>query len=383
MGDSNAAIEYQTFKIPYEVLNKQFREAQKSMARQQARIKDVTKVLDDKIEGGQAIPVDEVKPALVELKNRIDAMQTLMHRSLAEQQETVHDMQQRAHYLSTGVDSSLNEHEQWTWEKERIDRLVLQHLLRSGQLETAKALAEKTGLSKICDLRMFEQAYVVEKALRSGDTGPCLEWIHEHRSRLRRLSSELETEVRILDAVELVKNGQRVDALNYARKFLKQSLEEGSDHVRKLWAAIACGAAHAAYKELAAEDRWERVAQLFRQENARIYQLPEQSAFSACLQAGLAAHKTPACGANANPNCVACDTTVHAIVNDLPYAHATNSKLICGHTGEPLDEKNVPMMLETGHVVGERALRQLRDGDFIKFKNGTTHINDVKRLFIL
>ncbi|CAJ0926556.1 unnamed protein product, partial [Mesorhabditis belari] len=383
--DSNAALEYQTFKIPYETLNKQFRETQKSLGRQRARIQDAKNLLDTKLTAEKPITLDEVAAPLAEFKNRVSMMDSLIEKAYEEQADGLHDLQHRAHYLHTGVDGSLTSIEQWMWNKERVDRLVLQHLLRCGHLETARAFAEKTGLGRLCDISIFEKADLVEKSLLNGQTGPCLEWLHEHRSRLRRLTSTFETEIRSHDVMELVREGRRLEALKYVRRFLAQSLQEGNEKIRKLMAAIACGVESKAFRELDSPKGWEELVRLFRMENARIYQLPEQSIFSACLQTGICAHKTPSCAPNANPNCIACDTTVHTLAADLPFANVSNSKLLCGLTGEPLDEKNVPMMLESGRVYGEKAVLQLREGDYIRCPrtNTKTHVKQLARLFIL
>ena len=53
----------------------------------------------------------------------------------------------------------------------------------------------------------------VEEALRVHDTGPCLLYCHENRSKLRRLKSSLEFQVRLQDFIELVRSNKRADAI--------------------------------------------------------------------------------------------------------------------------------------------------------------------------
>ena len=47
----------------------------------------------------------------------------------------------------------------------------------------------------------------------SHNTGPCLAWCHDNRSKLRRLRSTLEYRVRLQDFVELVRQERRMDAV--------------------------------------------------------------------------------------------------------------------------------------------------------------------------
>jgi macrophage erythroblast attacher len=53
----------------------------------------------------------------------------------------------------------------------------------------------------------------VEDALRVHDTVPCLAYCHENRSKLRRLKSNLEFQVRLQDFIELVRNDKKMEAI--------------------------------------------------------------------------------------------------------------------------------------------------------------------------
>ena len=53
----------------------------------------------------------------------------------------------------------------------------------------------------------------VEDALKSHDTAPCLAWCYENKSKLRRMKSTLEFQVRLQDFIELVRLNRRVQAI--------------------------------------------------------------------------------------------------------------------------------------------------------------------------
>ena len=107
-------------------------------------------------------------------------------------------------------------------------------------------------------------------------------------------------------------------------------------------------------KDLLNENRWNQLIDLFRQDNFKIHQLPEQSCFTAILQAGLSAIKTPTCyrkvTAVRNNNCPVCHPSLNVIARSLPYAYCANSKLICACSGASINENNPPMMLPNGYV---------------------------------
>lgn len=74
-------------------------------------------------------------------------------------------------------------------------------------------------------------------------------------------------------------------------------------------------------------ERYQELIKLFRHEFNAIFQLNTQSAFSACLHAGLAAHKTPCCKRNLNTKCIACNK-LYVLAEGLPVAHEQHSKLV-------------------------------------------------------
>ena len=55
----------------------------------------------------------------------------------------------------------------------------------------------------------------VEDALRNHDTGPCLTYCHDNRSKLRRLKSTLEFQTRLQDFIELIRQEKRMDAIKW------------------------------------------------------------------------------------------------------------------------------------------------------------------------
>ena len=49
-----------------------------------------------------------------------------------------------------------------------------------------------------------------------------------------------------------------------------------------------------------------------------------------------------------NPECPVCHPALNTLAISLPYAHCSQSRLVCNMTGRPLNENNHPMMLPNG-----------------------------------
>ncbi|VDP25772.1 unnamed protein product, partial [Heligmosomoides polygyrus] len=228
-------------------------------------------------------------------------------------------------------DKSTQDFGLWRRDRQQVARLICMQMLRCGHIESAKALAEEMSVQDMVDLEVFTKIEYVVNALLNKDSGPCLEWIAEHRSKLRRMNSKLEQIVRV-----------QVDSgfLYILKKKQK----------RRTLPAYYYGLLSRARSE----HRWQSLADLFREE------LPRQSAFAICLQCGLSAYKTPHCSPGGVEKCPTCQPCAYALAEGLPYAHTVNSRLICSFSGEALNEENHPMMMPDGRVYGEKAIRELQ-----------------------
>merc|ERR1712111_325342 len=103
------------------------------------------------------------------------------------------------------------------------------------------------------------------------------------------------------------------------------------------------------YREMYDDRKWVELVEQFRAENYRLYQLSNQSVFTVALQAGLSALKTTQCyRADRNNECPVCHPALNKLAFPLPFAHCSQSRLICYISGRPLNENNRPMMLPNG-----------------------------------
>lgn len=239
---------------------------------------------------------------------------------------------------------------------------------------------------------VFHVARQVEESLKQKDLSLCLNWIRDNRSRLHRIGSSLETEVRVQQCVELVREGRTAEAIKYVQAFFgnKSNLYgaqwAGNNNLLHLMGLIALGkdSIRPEHKPLLSEERYITLIDLFRLENERIYKLCPQSSFSACLQAGIAVHKTPQCKKQANSRCIVCNS-VYELSEGLPYTHLSTSRLFCSISGEPFDtEDNRPMMLPNGFVYGEKSIRKLaKNNEFVCPKTRIVHsLDDLQRVFV-
>ena len=259
------------------------------------------------------------------------------------------------------------------WRKTRVDRMLVEHFLRIGYYDTAVSLAKHFDIKDLTNINLFLVAKDVEEALSRKDVAKCLAWCHDNKSKLRKMRSRLEFDVRLQEFIELIKVGKKMDAVKHARKHLPTDDPDQLASVQHGMGLLAFPLETDVepYKEMLRDDRWQVLIEQFRAENYRLYQLSNQSVFAVALQAGLSAMKTNQCYRHSierNNECPVCHPALNKLADVLPYAHCSQSKLICYISGKPLNENNRPLMLPNGFVYGEHALNKMaseNDGQIV------------------
>ncbi|CAD6184698.1 unnamed protein product [Caenorhabditis auriculariae] len=370
--NETSALEYPTFRVPYEELNCKFRQGQKRMEMAGMAIKRFATALERRIGDAQdAIPVEKVKGAYKNLCSQVEELENALSETVGNEIELAERLQARIAYMDEQQDpsddcpTSLIE---WKNDRNRVARYSIWYLLRCGHFGTAKRMAESYKMKDIVDLDVFENCKKIEDSLRGGDTRLCLEWIELHRPKLKKMKSKLEMFVRQQDVVDLVSQKKILDALKYVRaNITPQMRPDCQEELQTIMGIIGLSDYNNRFAELFSPVRWEKVGRMFVEELFLLYQLPFQSAFSLCLQCGLAAHKTPLCRRDDRSKkeiqCYVCDKDAWPIAEGLPNGHVSQSRILCSISGQLCDEKNVPFMLPSGRICGENVLAPLRVED--------------------
>lgn len=125
------------------------------------------------------------------------------------------------------------------WRRKRLDRMLVEYFLRKGYYGAAAKLADKSELQDLTNIEVFLVSRDVEKSLANHETDKCLAWCHDNRSKLRKLKSNMEFNLRIQDFVELIKSDRRVDAVKYARKFFSSFEDDQLTAIQHCMALLA------------------------------------------------------------------------------------------------------------------------------------------------
>lgn len=405
------SLEHPTLKVPYEILNKRFRSSQKVIDREVNHVSTALTELE-KSTSAETVDKDTVIQQIVKVKEQLEQLKEKGKEGVCDVITTADLAKKRVDHLKEGSQEEAEvgpiQHKQWR--KVRLERILVEHFLRSGFYQTAIQLAQTSQLEDMTNIEVFLAAKEVEESLQAGDVSKCLAWCHENKSKLRKMKSNLEFNVRIQEYIEFIKSGERLEAVKHARKFL--STDEGSqlELVQQVMGLLAypLDTPLQPYRDLLDQSRWQALIHQFRCENYRLHQLSSVSVLSVALQAGLSALKTPHCykqglsqfsalpsymqdvksrNEDRNKECPVCHPSLNSLAIGLPYSHCSQSRLVCYMSGSPLNENNVPMMLPNGYVYGEQALLKMataNEGQIVCPRTKEIYpFTDIERVYVM
>ncbi|CAG8434711.1 7797_t:CDS:2 [Diversispora eburnea] len=333
-----------------------------------------------------------------------------------EKKHILRGRQRLDHLIELTKIKNTNDPEFKKWNEKRIDRILVDYLLREGFSDTAELLASEY---EIGVTRAIEQALrgrnLLGQNFGANSCTEALKWCNENKSNLRKINSTLEFNLRVQEFIELCRANKKEEAIDYSKKHFKTYLDtskkdspQGSirrhDSLKlkprsdpllaqflQMMGTLAFppNTTCPPYKALYDPSRWEALIEQFRADFYALNSLPSQPLLNVTLQAGLSALKTPMCYQhdNKNINCPVCSPdTLGILAQDLPMSHHVNSTIVCRISGKIMNENNPPMALPNGYVYSYDALYEMssknngkitcpRTGDIFSF-------SQLKKVFI-
>ena len=248
-----ASIEYPTLKVPYEILNKKFRSAQKVIDREVSSTNALLNDLEDTVRAADSldsassdsISVDTISGLISGVIDKLSAFKRKATESLIDEIEAANSCKRRLDHVKEYAQKAnsnapadvavVNK-----WKRVRLNRMLVEHFLRCGYYESAIKLARHCAIEHLTNIELFLVSREVEESLRKRDTAKCLNWCHDNRSRLRKLQSNLEFNLRQQEFIELVRAGQFMDAVVHCRKYLSNCEEMQQKELPRVMGLVMC-----------------------------------------------------------------------------------------------------------------------------------------------
>ncbi|MGH0145843.1 UNVERIFIED_CONTAM: hypothetical protein FKN15_069852 [Acipenser sinensis] len=139
--------------VPYETLNKRFRAAQKNIDRETSHVTMVVAELEKTLSSCPA--VESVVSLLDGVVEKLSALKRKAAESIQAEDESAKLCKRRIEHLkehSSDQPAAVN-----VWKKQRMDRMMVEHLLRCGYYSTAVKLARQSGIESLLSIRQDDK----------------------------------------------------------------------------------------------------------------------------------------------------------------------------------------------------------------------------------
>ena len=184
--DSHLLLDQPLLRLPHELLRKNLKSAQRQI---EMTNKNITTTLQQiSTSNAQSSPT-ETLTALDATLAKAQSLQCKLE-ALQHEEQTLHRQQKaRIQHLQDLHDiPSLADVQYDNWSHVRLDRLLVDYLLRQGYLQSAHELAREKGIEELVDVGVFEEVAQIERSLREGKMGEALAWCAENKVALRKIN---------------------------------------------------------------------------------------------------------------------------------------------------------------------------------------------------
>ncbi|KAM0334171.1 hypothetical protein ACHAQA_001191 [Verticillium albo-atrum] len=309
-------------RLPYELLRNNFRAAHFTVEKDSTSIKALLKETATASVNGRASP-DQVLQNLDAMIAKMRGVKRKLTAYADEEARLYHQADARITHLGEiyGM-HSFDDVKYETWSRKRLDRLLVDYLLRQGYNDSAQALTAEKGMEDLVDVQTFVQMSRIQESLRGGSVTEALAWCQDNKKELRKKDSCLEFMLRFQQYVELLRNQKLLEAIAHAKKYIVPYKFIYADQCRKAFGLLAYSSADAAanttYAALYSPDRWTNLVEIFTNNHNELLALPRLPLLHIALSSGLSALKTPAC--HSSRSTASFTATVPSFSTTVPFS---------------------------------------------------------------
>ncbi|KAI9037369.1 FYV10 family protein [Aspergillus affinis] len=362
--ENQLLLDQPLLRLPHELARRNFKSVQRLVEREREHVLPALKETANASLSNNQTP-DQTLAALDAMISRMQGLKRKME-NLHQEERRIHDQSKKRiqHLESLHKIPSLADVKYDQWSRVRLDRLVVDHMLRSGYTESAQQLAHEKDIEDLVDLNVFVQCQRIAESLRRGVTKDALQWCSENKAALKKSQYNLEFELRMQQYIEMLRSGNKekvVEAMMHAQKYLSSYVETQSAEIHRAAGLLAFPRDTKAepYKSMYSFDRWTHLSDLFVRTHHELLSLPSRPLLHIALSAGLSALKTPSCHSaytSSSSNslstttsvCPICSTELNELARKMPYAHHAKSYV-----------ESDPIVLPNGRIYGQQRLLEM------------------------
>lgn len=317
-------------------------------------------------------PVD-LKSLLVELKLKLNALGPL-HQLEGSQKEVNISISKYPKVLEKSFNPDISKaYRNVDFDFHIVNQIIASHFYRQGLFDLGYCLINEAGEPEATEVKsQFLEMHQILEAMEVRNLQPALNWVSANREKLKQNGSNLELKLHRLQYVEILKNGNRDDALSYARAYLAPFASLHLDEIQKLMASLLWAGRldTSPYAELTSPCHWERLTEEVTQQFCSLMGQSYESPLSVAVSAGIEGLPTLLKLANV----MAAKKQEWQAMKQLPVPvelgkeFQFHSIFVCPVSRDQSSEENPPMLMPCLHVLCKQSIMKLSRSSARTFK---------------
>lgn len=179
--DSHLLLERPLLRLPHELLKKTLKSAQRAIEPVNKQTTTAIQSSTSQTPAQTLASLDATLQKAQNLRRKLEALHA-EEKALHAQQKARIEHLQTLHEIPSLGDVAYDR-----WSHVRLDRLLVDYLLRQDLTQSAKELAEENNLGGLVDIGVFEEAGRIRMALLGGDVKEALNWCAENKNALKKI----------------------------------------------------------------------------------------------------------------------------------------------------------------------------------------------------
>ncbi|KAK4123096.1 hypothetical protein N657DRAFT_597383 [Parathielavia appendiculata] len=298
--DNHLLLDQPCLRTPYELLRKNFRSVHYPFEWDSTSVKNLLKETANGSLNGKTSPQDVVKN-LDQMLAKMRGLKRKLTAAAEEEDRLYRQLDARgAHLRELANLNTVDDVRYEAWSRTRLDRLLVDYMLRHGYDSSAIALADEREMRDLVDIDTFVVMSKIRKSLEAGSVQEALAWCNENKKELRKMESNLEFMLRCQQYIEMMRIGstsKMLEAISHAKKHITPFNDTYPDEVSNMAGLLAYrpDTTLEPYASLYSASRWQKLADSFAEAHLKLLNLPPTPLLHIALSSGLSALKTPAC----------------------------------------------------------------------------------------
>lgn len=260
-----------------------------------------------------------------------------------------------------------------------INKIIALHFFRLGQFDLGECFMQETQDADLSLKTAFYEMHQILEQVNARNLKPALVWAKTHHEELLLKGSSLEFNLHELQFVQLLQQGSRLPALEYAKANFFQFATSHMGKIQRLMGSLlwAGRLEHSPYQDLSQSTKWDLISIQFTRECCNLMGYSYQSALQVIISAGTQALPTllKMVSVFGNKKHEWLASKQLPIEIELEKEYQFHSIFACPVSKEQSSTENPPMLLPCGHVLCKQSLQKLSKNRNFKCPYCPTEVN--------